>query len=47
MYTDDVHFYVGEITHVAGNATSPFIPASAEERVSALLFAEDATGTSA
>jgi hypothetical protein len=40
MYTNDVDFHVGEITHVAGNATNPFIPADAEERVSALLFAE-------
>ena len=41
MYTNDSDFLVGEITHIAGNATSPFIPADAEERVSALLFAGD------
>ncbi|MCA1241594.1 hypothetical protein LC092_04000 [Stappia stellulata] len=41
MYTNDRDFLVGEITHIAGNATNPFIPADAEERVSALLFAGD------
>lgn len=41
MYSNDRDFLVGEITHVAGNATSPFIPKEAEERVSALIFAED------
>ncbi len=41
MYTNEHDFLVGEITHIAGNATSPFIPADAEERVSALLFATD------
>ncbi|WP_051241572.1 ATP-grasp fold amidoligase family protein [Stappia stellulata] len=45
MYTNDVDFHVGEITHVAGNATNPFLPPSAEERVSALLFVEDPPGT--
>jgi hypothetical protein len=38
LYSNDKEVYVGEITHCADNADGRFIPASAEQRVSALLF---------
>lgn len=38
LYSDGNRVLVGEITNVSGNAGAPFLPASAEQQASALMF---------
>ena len=40
MYTNNKHFFMGEITQVTGGGSQHFLPPEAEERVSKILFSE-------